>query len=1164
MVNTKETFETCTCYLCSKICLTDSVFCDLCDTWLHRKCLKMTKKQYDSLGKSPLPYFCPKCISISLPFSNLTNYQFDCNVTLSNKHLNIKPCLKCGKHVHKGNSSYCISGKHFSHINCHQSSTTINNNANESVWCCTNCLKLPFTNLSNEEMLPEVLTRSKNAKHSFKINLNRKLTLFNKELPMLTIPDPNNDEDDDSPINFRYYSVKDTHEQFGKLDHGKTFSVFHTNIRSYGKNFSELCAVLTSFRFDFDVIGLTETWDSVENPITPEEMNQYHPIERANGNTQNAGAALYIKKNRNYIRRLDIEGKNNLSKTESLFVEIECENQNILLGVIYRHPNNRPHDFIDSMKDLLSTLSKERKRIVLMGDYNINLLNSSVHKESERFLDVMLDNNLIPYITQPTRFDKNLNGSLIDNIFFSELSTECVSGNIMNHFSDHLPNFLIIPLEKNRINYKLRKQRRDYQNFDITEFRNDFKAVNFPRKVGSLKNPNDMYNLFHEGLTVLLDLHCSMKKMSKSELKKSQKPWVNDAILSKIRDKNILYTEFLQTSDTRKLEQSRVLRNEVNHSIRKNKVAYQKSRLYSLKNNAKKLWKEMNSIIGKKTDSNISSIMYHKNKKITDTKEIANYFNSHYSKVADNLLKSIRDGEDPLKNLAPQAKSFFFTPTTSYEVLNIINSLDHKKAIDIYNFPISIIKQVSDLVSPLLSHIINSSVSNGIFPDKLKLAKVVPLYKSGSKTEFANYRPISILPVFDKVFEKIVHKRIMEYLVEFKILNENQFGFQKKRSTSHGVLSLANTISSGLKRKNFCCTLFLDLAKAFDTVDHSILLGKLGKLGFRGPIYDWFKSYLSNRYQSVNVNNHFSNPVLMKYGVPQGSVLGPLLFLIFINDIATASKKFSYTLFADDTCITAEHKSIQELELLVNTELIKIEQWLVNNRLSLNIGKSCFLLFSGEKQIERFEVNLAGKAITRRKSTKYLGIIIDDKLLWKDQIENVLRKIRQGSGIMKKLSYIIPFSVNCSLYHSFIQSHIQYGILSWGSPQTKGLSKISNVTNKIINKMNRYKPNNINDFKPLNVNNIYKLESCKLIYQLIKNEIPAPLKCLFNFNTNVHNHRTRQASNNGLTTIHLDQATLPIMHFGPLSWNSLCLQYQNANSINFFASSLKRKLLESN
>ena len=302
------------------------------------------------------------------------------------------------------------------------------------------------------------------------------------------------------------------------------------------------------------------------------------------------------------------------------------------------------------------------------------------------------------------------------------------------------------------------------------------------QKLERFCDPNDMYNFFHNGISLLFEMHCPLKKISKKDYKKQQKPWVDDIIISNIKKRDNIYSEYLQTGDTDKLHQSSILRNEINHSIRRNKYLYQKHKLNALKNNAKKLWKEMNRIVGKKSNNNIPSTMFKNKKKITGTKNIADNFNSHYSGVAENLLKNINTGKDPLKTLNSRAHSFFFNPTNNFEVSDMIRGLDVNKASDIYNFPIAVIQKLSDTISPALSHILfNSSIKKGIFPEKLKVAKVVPLFKSGAKTEFINYRPVSILPIFDKIFEKIIHKRIMSYIDTFKILNENQFGFQGKK-----------------------------------------------------------------------------------------------------------------------------------------------------------------------------------------------------------------------------------------------------------------------------------------------------------------------------------------------------------------------------------------------
>ena len=244
-----------------------------------------------------------------------------------------------------------------------------------------------------------------------------------------------------------------------------------------------------------------------------------------------------------------------------------------------------------------------------------------------------------------------------------------------------------------------------------------------------------------------------------------------------------------------------------------------------------------------------------------------------------------------------------------------------------------------------------------------------------------NYRPISVLPLFDKIFEQIVKTRLNDFLSKNNILSDSQFGFQNGKSTADAVLNLTDDIYSALKENKTCCTILLDLAKAFDTVDHSILLKKLDKIGIRGPLHKWFESYLKDRKQVVSIDNVRSEPANMAFGVPQGSVLGPILFLIFINDMPLSSRLFRYTLFADDTCLFMSHEDPKTLEDLVNSELENIDQWLIDNRLSLNVDKSCFLLFTGKTRFQQdFKICISDKEVSRVSAAKYLGVHIDDKL----------------------------------------------------------------------------------------------------------------------------------------------------------------------------------------
>ena len=458
----------------------------------------------------------------------------------------------------------------------------------------------------------------------------------------------------------------------------------------------------------------------------------------------------------------------------------------------------------------------------------------------------------------------------------------------------------------------------------------------------------------------------------------------------------------------------------------------------------KKTWSEINKILSRKGNKQNGYILSDNGKFITDQKQVANKFNHFFTNVAENLSKSIKKGntkyQDYLKN--PNESSLFLKGTTPHELNLILQQMDSKKSIDIYGISTKCIKLAGPDVIEVLSSIFNRSILEGIFPNALKLAKIIPIHKGVSQFETSNYRPIFLLPIVSKIFEKLIFNRLNDFLSKHKILSPNQFGFQKNNSTEFAVNAILTKITNAFENKETAYTVFLDFAKAFDTVNSNILISKMEHYGIRGVCLNLFKNYLANRQQCTEINGTISDIEITKCGVPQGSILGPILFLIYINDIVNSSKLLKFYLFADDTTLFYSSKNKAGTEDIVNREIGKVTNWLISNKLSLNIKKSCYLTFSLVKRHQHINIKINNQPIEEKSYTKYLGVIIDNKLTWKDNIKYINCKLRKGTGILYKIRDFVPRNIMTSLYFSFIQPYVDYNILNWSATNKTNLECI--------------------------------------------------------------------------------------------------------------------------
>ena len=440
-----------------------------------------------------------------------------------------------------------------------------------------------------------------------------------------------------------------------------------------------------------------------------------------------------------------------------------------------------------------------------------------------------------------------------------------------------------------------------------------------------------------------------------------------------------------------------------------------------------------------------------------------------------------------------------------------------KKAIRENDIDNQILKISNSIISPFLSKIFNFSILQGQFPGSLKIAEVVPVFKKGDLNSLTNYRPISILSQISKIFEKLIFNRINEYLDKYDLISDRQFGFRQNSSTSHAISNIYERIIQKCDKGSYTCCIFLDLTKAFDTVNHNVLLHKLETLyGFRGIALELMQNYLSNRKQYTKLNDSKSNLSNIKYGVPQGSSLGPLLFLLYVNDLPMASE-FDTILFADDTFLALSDNNLFNLQNRVNTELSKIDFWMKNNKLQVNYSKTHYLLF--DKQLNRscstnLNISSNSTALKRVKSVKYLGIYIDENLSWSSHIQHLSLHLSRYSGLFYRIRKFLDQKTLCMLYHSLIHSRIQYGIVTWGTANKTLIHELNIKLNNIVRTItysNRSCPMTplYKSLNFLKLNDIYSLELAKFMYQLHNKKFKTALKDCFVNITEIHSHNTR-------------------------------------------------------
>lgn len=830
-----------------------------------------------------------------------------------------------------------------------------------------------------------------------------------------------------------------------------SFKILNFNIRSLQKNFDEFIVALERISITFDVILLTEC--HLGSCPLIRNLPSYNAYCSSTVNNKAGGVVAYIHEDWRATAR-------DPKLTDADSILLKFPNSKYILG-IYRSPAFRDiHKFLNSIETCISNLPSPKQDLIILGDLNINILD--VTSQCNDYLCLMARLGLQSLINTPTRVN-----TCLDHIFTCTRSKAvgvvCNSG-----ITDH--SIVMAGIRGRPFRRPLPQSKTI---IDYAKVRSKLECVDW-REVLNCTNVSECADKLTGIFMDVIKNNTTTIKISRR--KKILKGWITPGLIKCMRRRDKLHS--LTSKIPNDIEIQTVYRNYRNvlaNLLRKLKTQYHAQQLVEKRNDPKELWKTIQNIceINKKENKPCELL------NISDTPaKSLDKCNEYFANIGQDLATSILDrlGES-LVNITKSVKitssspsSFFFSPTDIKEVTEIISKLKTGSAGGLDGIKTKLIKELCPFIAAPLVHIINLSMSSGEFPEAWKTAAVVPIHKNGSKMTPSNFRPISLLPVFSKILEKVINIRLQTFLEKYNLLSDFQFGFRTGKSTEDAVSLLVNEVVSSLDKGHSCIGIFLDLAKAFDTVPSGILLRKLESIGIRGIPLSWFKSYLSHRRQCVVLSGHISGIKSVNFGVPQGSVLGPTLFSIFLNDITDLlpnNESIRVVCYADDTAIIFSGLNWQCVFEKAQRRLQSIVAWLDNNLLTLNIDKTKYLCFykttkSSPKMRHNLQIHRCGlldngdcscNCIERVDHIKYLGITLDERLTFKAHVSLVSTRTRKLIHIMKLLRDAADITILKLVYTSLCESILNYCIGVWGGATKTCLISVEKAQRSVLKVM---------------------------------------------------------------------------------------------------------------
>lgn len=809
------------------------------------------------------------------------------------------------------------------------------------------------------------------------------------------------------------------------------------NLQSFNTDKVNLLEVDIKDYINLNFLCLTETWAN-ENSINSIHFSDFKlSTYFCRTSQKGGGVAIFSKPNLN-INKIDID-KYCVEKHIEM-CSLSCKlgsKESFIILTCYRSPSGDLNIFLENIFDVLNILFKQNVNIILNGDFNID--SNKNFNDFNRLCNLLTCFNLKPTVGWPTRVT-NTTSTIIDHIF-TNIIDNSLAVVVDNNISDHRTVLFQFNSEPCSNYAPSSCFRRSFNDNSVSNFQFALKNENWS-EIYNLSDMDEAYDYFHKIFLYHFNTYFPERRYFKTN--NSDKRWVSNEV--RVSSTNLRDLYKLKNSYSDLTPYYIVAKAKHTALVKETKKEYYQNKIKNSDNPGKAAWSVIAEMSNKQ--KNFKNICIKNNgETIEDPVIIASNFNNFFINAPIDVIKQI-----PEKNQINNGKhidikynqySLFLEPFLCEELLSLLsNKLKNKQSSGPDQIPMFLIRKVLSAVIKPLTYLVNLSFQTGTFPKRLKLGKVVPIHKKHDPEDMANYRPVTVPSGFSKVFEYCYLYRMLKFVEKYKIFTENQHGFRAFKSTGTALYSLYKKVIDYVEAGECPVGIFCDLSRAFDCVNHDKLLNKLSSYGIRGVALDWVHSFLSDRSQYVSVTFRNEGTIStfnsecdeVNIGVPQGSILGPVLFLLYTNELDTLTSEASFIMYADDKSLVLSDKSDSMLESISNDVLESLSNWYSSNTLHLNIGKTYFMRFHNrQKKCATLNLNINETKLKQVDGVRFLGITLDECLNWKEHCNYMISKLNSIFYLFRNLKTVLSKEQLINLYHAQVGSRLRYGICFWGS-----------------------------------------------------------------------------------------------------------------------------------